>query len=72
MIKGKIECSNASREKVANCLMKFVISFPSEFKGWAYDKKFFISFELESLSDFKELIRRLKRIRGIRIKYFLR
>lgn len=72
MVKGIIECSDARKpEKIANCLTKFVISFPSEFRGWSYDEKFFIKFELDSVSDFRELLRRLKRIKGIRIKYSL-
>jgi hypothetical protein len=37
--------------------------------GWSYKKKFFIIFELDSMSDLKELIKRLKRIKGIRLEY---
>lgn len=69
MVKGIIKCSNAPRDKVAECLTKFVVSFQSEFMGWSYKKKFFIIFELDSMSDLKELIKRLKRIKGIRLEY---
>lgn len=71
MIKGKIECSNAPKEKVIRCLAEFGAFFPSEFDGLAHDKRVLITFKLDSVSDFKELMKRLKRIKGIRFKYFL-
>jgi hypothetical protein len=69
MIKGRIECRGARAEKVANCLARFSLSFPSEFEGLAYGDKFFIKFKLESVSAYKEFLRRLKRIKGIKLKF---
>jgi hypothetical protein len=69
MIKGKIECSNAPKEKVIRCLAEFGASFPFEFDGLAHDKRVLIIFKLDSVSAFKELIKRLKRIKGIRLEY---
>jgi len=69
MIEGKIDCRGASKEKVIKCLAEFATSFPFEFDGLAHDNRVFIVFKLDSLSDFKELIKRLKRIKGIQLEY---
>jgi hypothetical protein len=71
MIRGRIDCRGATKEKVIRCLAEFGASFPSEFDGLAHDKRVLIIFKLDSVSDFKEIMKRLKRIKGIRFKYFL-
>jgi len=69
MVEGKIDCRNVPKEKVLRCLAEFGAYFPFEFDGLAHDKRVLIFFKIDSALAFKELIKRLKRIKGIHLEY---
>lgn len=68
MMKVKLECRNTRMEKIVNCLEK-LSKRPSGYKLWLYDGRVFAYFKVKSVSDLKELTKRLKRIKNIEFKY---
>ena len=64
MMKVKIECINTRIEKIAYCLEKVL----SGYKIWLYDDRVFAYLKLKSISDLKELNKRLK-CKNIEVKY---
>lgn len=62
MLKIKIEFRNVGCEKVVKFLTRFRETFPFGYKVWLQDSRVFALFMLESTSDLKDLVKRLKRI----------
>jgi hypothetical protein len=62
MLKVKLEFRNVGCEEVVKLLTRFRKAFPFGYKVWLDNSKVFALFMLESASDLRDLIKRLKRM----------
>lgn len=67
-MKVKLECYNAKMEKIAACLERSG-KLPFGYKLWLYDGRIFAYFRVKSISDLKQLMKRLKRIKDIELNF---
>jgi hypothetical protein len=63
----RLECKGISVEKLGYMLSK--IAEP-RFLVWLYDKKAYAAFKVNSLSVLKNLIQRLKRVKGLEFNVY--
>lgn len=68
MMKVKLECCNVRMERIASCFERSS-KLPFGYKIWLYDGSVFAYFKVRSILDLKELNRRLKRIKNIRLRH---
>lgn len=68
MMKVKLECRNIRMEKIARCFERSS-KLPFGYKIWLYDGRIFAYFKVKSISDLKELNKRLKRVENTQIMY---
>ena len=66
MLKVKLECRNVRMDKIAGCFERSR-KLPFGYKIWLYDGRIFAYFKIKSFSDLKQLTKRLKRMKNIRI-----
>ncbi len=67
-MKVKLECRNIRMAKIAGLFERYG-KLTSGYKIWLYDGSVFAYFKVRSISDLKELDKRLKRMKNIRIRY---
>jgi len=59
-MRARIECRNVKIDKILKCLVKFGKS--SEYKIWEYNGIVYLALKTGSMSDLKELMKRLKSV----------
>jgi hypothetical protein len=67
MLLAKIECKNVTVEKLADYLAD--LTEPS-FRVWLYDKKIYAIFRVSSIVVLKQLIEKLKQVKGLEFRFF--
>lgn len=65
MLKAMIECNNVRIEEAAWYLDKLT----NGFKLWMHDEVVYTSFEVDSLSELREVGRRLRKMKGVEIRF---
>ena len=65
ILRAMVECSNVKVEKIAKYLQKIAEGF----KIWTHDKRVYAMFEIPSLSEVSELIKRLRRTKRAEIRF---